>query len=240
MKAKLAGIAVALVTIVFSVGMAAAQGQYLSGTTGVDISWPNCTASIPRNSFGIVGVSNGVGFSTSPCLATEASHFVNNLSVYVNTGYPGATSDNAQKYAASPRLCDSADLNCIAYDYGYNAGLYAYNAANTAGVHAATWWLDVETMNSWTSDTLQNQNSLQGETDAFKANGISTVGVYSTTAQWGTITAGWKNGLPSWGATTWTTAKQAATYCTGHQFTGGPSYLMQYKASHGLDQDYAC
>jgi hypothetical protein len=240
MKAKLAGIVTVLMTIVFSTGLAAAQGQYVAGTTGVDVSWPNCRALISKASFGVVGVSNGLGFSTNPCLVKEANHFTNNLSLYVNTGYPGATSNNAKKYAASPKLCGAADLNCIAYDYGYNAGLYASTTASNAGVHATTWWLDVETMNSWTSDALQNQNSLQGETDALKASGISTVGVYSTTAQWGIITAGWQNGLPSWGATTWTTAKQAATYCTGHQFTGGPSYLMQYKAARGIDQDYAC
>lgn len=240
MKAKLTGIIAILMTIIFSTGMAAAQGQYIARTTGVDVSWPNCTASIPKTAFGIVGVSNGVGFSASPCLASEASHFTSNLSLYVNTGYPGSDSANAILYAATPKPCVAADLNCIAYNYGYNAGSYAYAAANSVGVHANTWWLDVETMNSWTSDPLQNQSSLQGETDALTNSGIATVGVYSTTAQWGTITAGWKNGLPSWGATTWTTAKQAATYCTGHQFTGGPSYLMQYKAVRGIDQDYAC
>jgi hypothetical protein len=240
MKAKFAGLATVLMTLMFSTGMAAAQGQYLARTTGVDVGWPNCTTSIPKTSFGIVGVSNGTGFSTNPCLVNEAGHFSTNLSLYVNTGYPGAASVNAKKYATSPKLCDASDSNCIAYDYGYNAGLYAVTAAGNAGVHATTWWLDVETMNSWTGDALQNQNSLQGETDAIKVSGATTVGVYSTTAQWGIITAGWQNGLPSWGATTWTTSKQAATYCTGHQFTGGPSFLMQYKASRGIDQDYAC
>lgn len=239
MKAKLTGITAILMTIIFSTGMAAAQGQYISRSTGVDVSWPNCSATMPKTSFGIVGVTNGTGFSTNACMAAQASHFAN-LSLYVNTGYPGATSDNALKYTASPNICDASDLNCIAYNYGFNAGLYAYNSAAVAGVHAATWWLDVETMNSWTNDPLQNQSSLQGETDALKVNGVSTVGVYSTTAQWGTITGGWKNSLPSWGATTWTTAKQAAKYCTGHEFTGGPSYLMQYTAVRGIDQDYAC
>jgi len=65
--------------------------------------------------------------------------------------------------------------------------------------------------------------------------------VESTTAQWQAITGGWINAWPSWGATTWTTAKQAQTYCTGHQFTGGPSYLMQSKArTSKLEQDVAC
>jgi hypothetical protein len=57
-------------------------------------------------------------------------------------------------------------------------------------------------MNTWTPDPLQNQSSLKGETDALLNGGASTVGVYSTTAQWKTITNAWQNGWPSWGATT--------------------------------------
>jgi hypothetical protein len=236
---KKLGLSLATLTlaILYFTGFAAAQGQYATGSTGVDVSWPNCSARISKVAFGVVGVTNGSGFSTNPCLKTEAANF-SNLSLYVNTGYPGASSTNAQAYMHSPRACDGTDLNCIAYDYGYNAGLYAYNAASAQGVKSATWWLDVETMNSWTSDAAQNQNSLLGEHDALIASGAATVGAYSTTAQWDTITGSWHNGWSSWGATTWNTAKQAAKYCTGHEFTGGPSLLMQYSGK--LDQDVAC
>jgi len=126
----------------------------------------------------------------------------------------------------------------LAYNYGYNAGQYALNYATSQGIVSPTWWLDVETENSWTTDVMQNRNSLQGETDALKNGGVITVGVYSTTAQWQTITNGWQNGLPNWGATTWTTTKQAAKYCSGHNFTGGQTWLIQFKGK--LDQDYAC
>ena len=91
------------------------------------------------------------------------------------------------------------------------------------------------------TDYAQNRQSLQGELDAFKTNGATLVGFYSTTAQWNSITGTWKNGLPSWGATTWSTSTQALTYCTGHQFTGGTSYLMQYKPKGSkVDYDVAC
>jgi hypothetical protein len=79
---------------------------------------------------------------------------------------------------------------------------------------------------------------LQGEYDALVANGVTTVGVYSTTYQWNTVTGAWLNNWPNWGATTVHTARQAAQYCTGHQFTGGPTLLIQFTGS--LDQDYAC
>lgn len=237
MRIKLASIFSGLAFVIFSSGAAAAQGQYVSGSTGVDVSWPNCSASISKTAFGIVGVTGGKNFSQNGCLKAEASHFVN-LSLYTNTGYPGQSV--GINYQNAPKPCTVDDLNCLAYNYGYNAGQYAFNAAQSNGVYANTWWLDVETMNTWSGDSVQNQSSLQGQLDALKDAGIATIGVYSTTAQWGTITGGWQNGLPSWGATTWTSAKQAAKYCTGHEFTGGPSLLMQFTPKRSLDQDYAC
>src|SRR6476659_5855853 len=151
MKKILLSIATLSLAIFYLGGFAAAQGQYVSGSTGVDVSWPNCSANIPKVAFGVVGVTNGLGFSTSPCFAAQASKF-SNLSLYVNTGYPGATSANAQTYKNTPKTCLDTDLNCIAYNYGYNAGLYAYNAAANAGVRSSSWWLDVETMNTWSAD----------------------------------------------------------------------------------------
>jgi hypothetical protein len=218
-------------------GIAAAQGQYVAGSVGVDISWPNCSTRISNVDFGIVGVNNGTVYSTNPCLAQEAAHF-SNLSLYVNTGW-----NNKSTFInpTSPKLCAANDQNCLAYNYGYNAGIQAFNAASSAGVHSPTWWLDVETINTWNSDTTQNRNSLQGQYDALIANGITTVGVYSTTAQWQTLTNSWKNNWPSWGATTWNTAAQAKTYCTGHEFTGGPSWLMQYIPKKSkIDYNVAC
>ncbi len=213
-----------------------AQGAYVSGSVGNDVSWPNCSAKAPTGGvFGIVGVTGGRGFSQNSCLAKQAAWF-KNLSLYVNTGYPGQMT--ALTYQNSPRVCPTTDWNCLAYNYGYNAGQYAANYAQSQGVTSSTWWLDVENNTSWSSDYLQNQSSLQGETDALKAVGVTTVGVYSTTAQWQSITNGWQNNLPNWGATTWNTAKQAAKYCTGHNFTGGGTLLLQFTGR--LDQDYAC
>lgn len=235
---KILSLLTSALTLVFVAGSAAAQGQYIGGSIGIDASWPNCSQSLPRAGFGIVGVTGGKNFSQNPCFKAQASRFTN-LSLYTNTGYPGQS--YAAPYQNAPRQCAPSDAICMAYNYGYNAAQYALNYANSQGVASSTWWLDVETMNTWINDTAQNQSSLQGQIDALKAAGVVTVGIYSTTAQWGTITGGWQNGLPSWGATTWTTAKQAATYCKGHEFTGGPSYLMQYlPRKDRLDYNVAC
>lgn len=231
----LAAIAVAVIGVVVFTGAASAQGVYVSTSVGSDMSWPNCNARVPSTTaFGIVGVTDGLGYSTNPCLGAESAHFAN-LSLYVNTGWYSGSSHVS---ATSPRVCAAGDNGCLAYNYGYNAGLYAADASANAGVRSATWWLDVETGNTWSSDTVQNQDSLQGEHDALMSRGATVVGAYSTTYQWGTITGGWVNNWPSWGATTVRTAKQAKTYCAGHQFTGGSTWLIQFTGQ--LDQDYAC
>lgn len=214
-----------------------ASSFYASGSTGVDVSYPNCTAQIPTVSFGVVGVNNGIVYGHSNCLATEAKKF-SNLSLYANTGLNASASST---YYTAAQVGCNGDVYCAAYNYGFNAAKDAIAYANAQGVSSTKWWLDVETANTWNADVLQNQKSLQGEHDALVANGAAVVGVYSTTAQWQGITGSWQNNWPSWGATTWTTAAQAQTYCTGHQFTGGPSLLMQYRGKQTkIDQDVAC
>jgi hypothetical protein len=237
MKKILSAIFLAItVSVLFAQG-ALASSVYATGSTGVDVSYPNCSTAIPNVSFGVVGLNGGIVYSHNTCAAKEAGNF-SNLSLYVNTGLNNSASSS---YYTQAQVGCNGDVMCAAYNYGYNAGKDAVNYALSQGLHSSKWWLDVETMNTWSSDPAQNQKSLQGEYDAIAATGATTIGAYSTSAQWQTITANWQNNWPSWGATTWTTPKQAQAYCTGHQFTGGPSLLMQYKSKQSkLDQDVAC
>jgi hypothetical protein len=230
-------VAAALLTPLMGVQAVGASSVYRTGATGVDVSYPNCGLAIPKVEFGIVGVTGGLVFSKNPCLASQASKFTN-LSLYINTGL-NATSSSPYFTEALAR-CEG-DRSCAAYAYGKNAANDAIAYAQSQGVSSDKWWLDVETENTWNNDVMLNRQSLQGAYDALKAHGAATIGAYSTTYQWNEITGGWKNGWPNWGATTWTTAKQAAKYCTGHEFTGGPSLLMQFKSKASkLDQDVAC
>jgi hypothetical protein len=222
--------------VLFAQG-ASASTVYATGSLGADISYPNCSASVPAVDFGIVGVTNGIVYGHNSCLRTEAAHF-SNLSLYMNSGLNA--SQSSSYYVQAQSGCNG-DTNCAAYNYGYNAANDAISYANSQGLSSQKWWLDVETINTWNKDVAQNQQSLLGEHDALAASGATTVGIYSTSAQWQSITGKWQNNWPNWGATTWTTAKQAQTYCTGHQFTGGPSLLVQYKSKQSkIDQDVAC
>jgi hypothetical protein len=226
-----------LAIVLLSAPMVSASSVYPTGSNGVDVSYPNCTTRLPAANFGVVGVTGGLVYSHNNCLATEAKSF-SNLSLYVNAGLNASASSS---YYTQAQTSCNGDVNCAAYNYGYNAAQDAVTYARSQGIGSGKWWIDAETMNTWNSDVVQNQKSLQGERDALVAAGATTVGVYSTSAQWQSITGGWQNLWPSWGATTWTTPKQAQTYCTGHQFTGGPSLLMQYQSKQSkVDQDVAC
>ena len=237
MKRILAAVVTALGLPILLTGAVFASSVYPTGSRGVDVSYPNCSSSIPAVSFGIVGITGGLVYSHNSCAAAEAGHFPS-LSNYVNTGLN--TSSKSAYYAQAQAGCNG-DVACADYHYGYNAAEDAITYANSQGLTTHVWWLDVETSNTWSSDPLQNRQSLQGEYDALIANSATTVGIYSTTAQWQGISGSWLNNWPSWGATTWTTAAQAQTYCTGHQFTAGPSLLMQFKSRQSrLDQDVAC
>jgi hypothetical protein len=106
------------------------------------------------------------------------------------------------------------------------------------------WWLDVETANTWTSDSGKNIADLEGMTAAFQQAGQS-VGIYSTTATWqhlmGTSLAPTSslNSLSEWrvGATSISNAK---SNCLVKPFTAaGHSVLSQY-TSGKFDYDVSC
>jgi hypothetical protein len=221
-----------------AVGTASAATLYQSGSTGVDVSWPNCAARIPADAtFGIIGVTQRTVYSaTNPCLAAQAAHFPETLNLYANSGW---NDHSPHLNPASPRTCLPGDANCLAYNYGYNAGLASYDAASAAGVSSSTWWLDVESDNTWNDDPTQNRDSLQGEHDALTGRGASTVGVYSTTSEWQTITGDWQNNWPSWIGAHDAASAQGQQACTGHQFTGGPTLVVQTD-EHDIDRDIAC
>jgi hypothetical protein len=158
----------------------------------------------------------------------------------------------------SPKQCNTAanpgsDTADCAYDYGWNAATDSYADAVNAYVAlgwaptgstrtpvANAWWLDVETANSWTSNTTFNVDALQGEVDYLHSVGNASVGFYSTSADWQVITGGTSSfaAYPSWipGASS---LSEAQANCTGGGVTGGGVALTQYP-SNGFDGDYRC
>jgi len=201
-----------------------------------DASWPNCTLTLPLAETGIVGINYGKVFTANPCLAKEILNY-RTPSVYVNTAYPGIA--YGQKFQHSPHDCSADDTSCLAYNYGYNAGLYDIDYTLRLGIVANRWWLDVETDNSWDNNAQVNRKSLEGTFDAIsRFAGSDRTGFYSSPSQWNLLTGSWRNGYPAWMATGSADETAAMKACSDKSFTGGPIVLTQFTPS--LDQNYPC
>jgi hypothetical protein len=247
--------ALALVSICcWSAAAAAAKGKPTSKQAGYDISYPQCGGAFPSNVlFGIVGVNNGIVYSANPCLARElswAEQYEPAAILYASTANPGPSlSSHWPTGQTTPRSCDPANSDSAdcAYDYGWNAaadsyqdGVNAYLALGKQPPAANEWWLDVETANSWESNTANNVAELQGEVDSLIARGAAGVGFYANAGDWRTITGGTTTfaAYPSWRAGTGSQAG-AQSYCGTVGFTGGAIEYSQY-SSGGYDADVRC
>lgn len=224
--------------------------------------------------FGIVGVNGGIASTTNPCMDTELQWATQSLGtlnqtkiqLYVNTGNPGGlntvtwpkdNTDPAGNVTANPYgTCDGSDSNACAWQYGWNRAVDDVQsrfvpAAQSANVSANPsdypWWLDVETANSWKDSTdakfEENRAVLEAMTSYFQSRGI-TVGIYSTSFQWGQIVGNVPsgsnlNGLPNWrpGAST---LADAIGNCAVSPLTSGGSVTLTQYTTNNFDYDYSC
>lgn len=222
---------------------AAASGDYIPGSDGSDISWPQCGGplpGIPHETFGVVGVNDGRPFTTNPCFKPEwdwsQAGRASYPSIYVNLEY-GARYDGE-------RPCASTDPGCASYDFGWEAAEYAYTQANYqtggASLKPGTWWLDVETMNDWSDHTILNDFVISGAVDYLKTTG-HRVGIYSTRGQYREIAGSWHPGneVGNWVAG----ASSLSDYsmCFSGFWPGAQVWLYQYlNLDLDLDQNHSC
>jgi hypothetical protein len=227
---------------------------------GNDVSWPQCGTTLPRNqAFAIVGVNGGLANNTNPCLATQLSWAATStggtgqprVALYVNTANPGHAGSwwpTSNTYGGrviwNPYgTCSGAEDRACAYMYGYAK---AYDNVKYRGVQSPAsylWWLDVETINTWSRDKAANAASLEGMTAYYQGIG-ARVGIYSTGYQWGIIVGQVSltsnlRGLPSWlaGANGVTGAKGM---CSWPALTPGGKVTMTQFVANNLDYDYSC
>jgi len=230
----------ALIMLLLSGGGAlAVSNPYPAGTSGWDASSPNCSWSgAPPGSFGIVGVTGGRPFTVNTCSGKEYqwAAALGAPSLYFNTAYSGAYKRNL----LSTGYCATAPSGLIAkyqqaWSIGCSEAAFAYGKQPGS---AATWWLDVETSNSWSSSDLQlNRSTIQGSVDylSFGANvAVANIGIYSYSGGWSTITGGgWQpNGI----AAAWTSSGGCASF-----LPNAPVWLAQSPGtfsggSYDLDQ----
>jgi len=181
--------------LVTHTGNARAFGVYPSGTTGRSISWPQCGGAFTSQpgTFGIVGVTGGRAFYQNPCLVSEY-HWAQSAqvapSLIMNLNAPVGTT--AFKAQTGPRgTCAPTDAVCLSYNYGYNAAQSAFADAQSQGTPSSTWWLNVETDNSWADESAQNTQVIQGAIDFLRSQSITT-GIYSAARDWQKIAGGFR------------------------------------------------
>jgi hypothetical protein len=147
-----------------------------------------------------------------------------------------------------------ADSPACAWTYGADAAnadlSWLGSAASSVGVSGAAssypWWLDVETGNLWqqgSAGQAMNVAVLQGMDAALAAAGATSIGVFSTSYQWGIITGGTSSGTPAVGGlANWipgaNTVAGAEAACSDSSFTGGPVTLTQWTTN--IDGDVLC
>jgi hypothetical protein len=260
----------ALLAILLATGAGAAQAKpskpgHGGSPAGYDVSYPQCGTALPTNaSFAIVGVNDGIVYRANPCLGTGdgsselawAERFEPVPILYANTGDPGpALSSHWPTGQTTPEPCDASqpDSSACSYDYGWNAAADSYrdavNAYVSLGQLPATasqtpqpneWWLDVESANSWETNTANNVSELQGEVAYLEGQGVSAIGFYANASDWTTITGSTTafTSFPSWhpGAGG---QRAAASICGTTGVTGGPTRYSQY-SSGGFDADVRC
>src|SRR5438105_3460004 len=220
-----------------------AAGAYSPGRLGYDISWPQCDGTRPSNSggFSVVGVTGGRPFTGNPCLRAEfdwARGSGVTPSTYINVDFPLDTDHLARGATGPAGTCADGDMNCVAYNYGYNTVVDATGFASAQGVEPAVWWLDVETTNNWGDDLSLNARDIAGAIDALQARKL-TVGAYSTPGQWGEIAGDYRPNIPAWTAGAGDLV-YAPRYCADSQsFTAGPVWIAQFPAGN-FDGDYSC
>jgi hypothetical protein len=228
--------------------------------------------------FTIIGINGGNAATGNPCLADQlawgsrAAGITNqpHLQLYVNTANPGEVISQVQTWPktnqdpsgytpANPyaNSCSGTNNLSCSWLYGWNRAYAAVHeyfkpAANFARISNVTgdytWWLDVETMNTWQSGSQaayqRNVAAIEGWTSYFSQNNAK-VGLYSTAYQWGEITGNFisptsnLNNLPNW-RPSGATLTNAKANCSLESLTpGGFISLTQY-VKKNLDYNHSC
>ena len=153
---------------------------------------------------------------------------------------PAPRSTGTASAAPNP-ACSRADEAACAYNFGFNGAERAFSHAQalTGAASRLTWWLDVETDNTWSDDLGLNAADILGAVAYLRSQNVP-VGIYSTRYQWGRIAGGLRlPDVPSWVAGAPNRAA-APSFCSADRsFTGGPVVLVQWEEGD-IDHDHLC
>jgi hypothetical protein len=261
-----------VVALAVAAALLAAPGSASAAASrvGYDVSYPQCTPTLPSGqAFGVVGVNGGLSTKTNTCLAEQLTWAWRSSGVvvsqpkaqlYLNTANPGELLDQVVTWPTAGDTpygtCAGTNSMACSWQYGYERAENSVVSFFTPAARAAavdsqpdryTWWLDVETENTWQSGSsaalARNRATLEGMTAYLVSRGAK-VGLYSTRYQWSRIAGAVGSrsilaGRPSWLAGSTSLSAAAAACSTTPLVPGGRVTLSQYVVS-GLDHDYSC
>ena len=260
----------ALTAASLAVGMPTAAADD-DAELGYDVSHPQCGDDLPdAPAFGVVGVNGGLATRPNPCLAEQLAWAAEEatgeaepqpeVQLYVNTANPGQVRHLVTTWPSRGRTpygrCEGDNSRACSWRYGWERAAVTVReffvpAAEDAGVDPDpgeyTWWLDVETANTWQTGSAparaRNRAALEGMVARLTRSGAE-VGLYSTGRQWRRITGVVLEDSPlyeldSWLAGSTTLAGARATCHRDPLVDGGRVVLTQYVAD-GLDHDHSC
>ena len=237
---------------------------------GYDVSYPQCETDLPdARAFGIVGVNGGLATKANPCLTDQLRWAWRSngsvpaqpgAQVYLNTANPGELLDLVTTWPSAGETpygeCDGENTDACSWQYGWERAQNSVVSFLTPAARAArvdsqpsryTWWLDVETMNTWQWNGLEahdrNRATLEGMTAYLDSRG-APVGIYSTGQQFGQIVGTVPEDSPLAGRPSWlagaTTLDQARENCGEEPLVPGGSVVLAQYVQDGLDHNHSC
>lgn len=226
-----------------------------AGLLGADASWPQCPKGMgipqkqgkgspmptPQARYVLLGLTNGPGFTTNPCLADQVAWVRSRglmLGAYAVISGPGQlTPDGATEKGPFDTSSSTGRMGNL----GYQQAQYSIAAMKHLGIDVPAIWLDVETVPEfdWGTDTAANAAVVSGAARAFRDAGYA-VGVYSTPTLWQHVVGDLRLGVPEWRAAGQTSRAEALRRCgPDWSFQGGEALLGQW-IEEGRDQDVVC
>ena len=209
---------------------------YSPGAVGYDVSYPNCTASVPSTpEFAVIGLNGGRPFTANPCFASEWAAARKPRGVYINTAYSNAMfAQSTPSCRADARSRSSRPAVQRAYAVGCSEATAALKLLAPLAPRAI--WVDVEPANTWSSKRSLNIAAIEGLLDHLLSQSTHPlIGVYSDASFWHRIVGDWTSlSVPEWIAP----AAQDPPGCPSG-FAAGPVWLNQSNNGE-LDLDTAC
>ena len=222
---------------------------------GGDVSWPQCPEGmgiperrsqglpmpLPSARFVVVGLTNGPGFTTNPCLEDQVRWVRERrlmASAYAVASFPDEAA--LARYGQDGPYDGDTSRGALS-NAGYQQALLNVAAMQRAELLTPVVWVDVEPVAdfAWSPDVGDNAAVVVGAAQAYADAGYG-VGTYSTPALWQAVVGPLALALPEWRAAGLTSRAEALRRCRPDwSFQGGDAVLAQWVEGR-RDHDITC